>query len=99
MFSRKRDSADSYNSDPSYNDNQNGSSRGGLFSRRRSSSSSSRSRSHDFKKDPSILAARQKVAEAENSERQADHALGVARSAVREARQHVQMLEREALEE
>ena len=102
LFSRKRDNSDPYNNyDNSYDDDRNGSSRGGFFSRRRSSSSSSgsRSRSHDLKKDPSILAARQKVADAENSEREADRALGMARTAVREARQHVQMLEREALEE
>ena len=99
MFSRKRDNSDPYqNGNGYYNDNNTNNNRsGGFFSRRRSSSSS-RSRS-DFKNDPTILAARQKVSDAEASERDADRALGNARAAVREARQHVQMLEREALEE
>ena len=43
--------------------------------------------------------ARQKGSDAESSEREADRALGQARAAVREAREHVKMLEREALEE
>ena len=54
---------------------------------------------NDLKNDPSIRAARQKVSDAEASEREADRALGQARAAVREAREHVKMLEREALEE
>ncbi|KAI0088153.1 hypothetical protein BDY19DRAFT_952418 [Irpex rosettiformis] len=101
VFSRKRDNSDPYQSQNRYHDdnqtNGSHSNGGGFFSRRRSSSSSSRSR--DFKNEPSILAARQKVSDAETSERDADRALGNARAAVREARQHVQMLEREALED
>jgi len=54
---------------------------------------------NSLKNDPTILAARQKVAEAEASEREADRALGQARLAVREAHEHVKMLEREALED
>ncbi|KAJ3525855.1 hypothetical protein NM688_g8341 [Phlebia brevispora] len=53
----------------------------------------------DLKNDPSIRAARQKVSDAEAYEREADRALGQARLAVREAREHVRMLEQEVLEE
>lgn len=49
--------------------------------------------------DPTIAAARQKVSDAESFEREADHALNQARAAVREAREHVKILEREAVEE
>lgn len=52
-----------------------------------------------FANEPSILAARQKVADAEVAERDADAALAQARAAVKEARHHVQVLEREAEEE
>lgn len=45
------------------------------------------------------MAAKQKVAEAENAERLADDALRQVRDAVRDARNHVRMLEDEALEE
>ncbi|KAJ3491229.1 hypothetical protein NLI96_g849 [Meripilus lineatus] len=82
---------------------------GGLFSRRRSSSASSSSLDSDghkrdrhhksLKKDPTITAARQKVADAETSEREADKALNLARAAVKEARQHVKILEKEAMDE
>jgi CHAD domain-containing protein len=43
--------------------------------------------------------ARDKVADAESAEQEADEALHAARVAVREARDHVKSLEREALEE
>jgi hypothetical protein len=46
--------------------------------------------------DHSILAARQAVTDAEESERQADRALSAARTSVREARQHIKALEQEA---
>ncbi|KAH8116587.1 hypothetical protein DFH11DRAFT_1542584 [Phellopilus nigrolimitatus] len=49
--------------------------------------------------DPASLGARQKVSDAEKAERQADCALGEARTAVREARQHVKNLEHEAEED
>ncbi|KIP06532.1 hypothetical protein PHLGIDRAFT_90806, partial [Phlebiopsis gigantea 11061_1 CR5-6] len=73
----------------------------GFFSRRRSSSSTSPSGrgTSDPRNDPTIRGARQKVADAETSEREADRALGLARAAVREAREHVKILEREALED
>ncbi|KLO16025.1 hypothetical protein SCHPADRAFT_232547 [Schizopora paradoxa] len=45
--------------------------------------------------DPAILSARQKVSDAEESERMADRALVESRQAVKEARQHVKDLERE----
>ncbi|KAJ3759182.1 hypothetical protein F5880DRAFT_1491708 [Lentinula raphanica] len=46
--------------------------------------------------DPSIMAARQKVSEAEDSEKAADHALQQARASVKAARDHVKFLEKEA---
>jgi hypothetical protein len=49
--------------------------------------------------DPSIMNARQRVASAESAEREADRALVQARTAVREARDQVKVLEREAAEE
>lgn len=74
---------------------------GGFFSRRRSSSNdgSDRSFGGSRRQESSIAAARQKVADAENAERLADHALKRARGAVREAREHIRILEDEALEE
>lgn len=50
-------------------------------------------------KDPSIVAARQKVTDAESAEKAADRALDQARSSVKEAREHVKKLEKEAIEE
>lgn len=49
--------------------------------------------------DSSIIAARERVMGAEAAERDADRALLQARAAVREARDHVKRLEREAAEE
>ncbi|EXJ90324.1 hypothetical protein A1O1_03423 [Capronia coronata CBS 617.96] len=49
--------------------------------------------------DPSISDARQRVASAERAEQEADRALVQARAAVRDARDHVKMIEREAAEE
>ena len=62
---------------------------------------SGRNRLHNskFSNDPTIIGARQKVSDAEDAERQADRALIEARAAVREAKQHVKNLEREAEEE
>ena len=54
---------------------------------------------HRNKGDPSIVAARERVLSAENAERDADRALLNARASVREAREHVKRLEREAAEE
>lgn len=77
------------------------SSSGGFFSRRRSSdeTTSDRSFGRSGRQESSIVSARQKVADAENAERHAGDALKRARSAVREARQHVRILENEAIEE
>lgn len=55
-----------------------------------------RGRNSPPNQDPTIRAARQKVFDAEHAERAADEALLQARSAVREARDHVKVLEREA---
>ncbi|KAF9452777.1 hypothetical protein P691DRAFT_660224 [Macrolepiota fuliginosa MF-IS2] len=66
---------------------------GGFFNR-----GSNRDRSL-IQGDPTIIAARQKVTDAEGAEREADQALTQARNKVKEARQHVEALEREALED
>ncbi len=79
-----------------------------LFGRRRASSpvtdgtvngSPRRGLLHRSEEDGSIVAARERVLAAEASERDADRALFQARAAVREAREHVKRLEREAAEE
>ena len=54
---------------------------------------------NNIKNDPSVVAARQRVSDAEAAEREADRALMQARAAVRDARDHVKRLEQEALEE
>lgn len=50
-------------------------------------------------RDPTILNAREKVTNAEAAEKDADRALLQAREMVKEAREHVKILEREAIEE
>ena len=55
-----------------------------------------RGRNSPPNQDPAIRNARQKVFDAEHAERAADEALLQARAAVREARDHVKILEREA---
>jgi len=50
-------------------------------------------------KDPTVLAAREKLSNAEKAEAEADRALLAARAMVREAKDHVRFLEREAAEE
>ncbi|KAF3386807.1 hypothetical protein F1880_001692 [Penicillium rolfsii] len=54
---------------------------------------------HRTHEDPSIIAAREQVLRAETAEREADKALIASRKAVKEARDHVKLLEREAAEE
>ncbi len=49
--------------------------------------------------DASITSARERVLQAEAAEREADRALVQSRAAVRNAREHVKHLEREAAEE
>lgn len=54
---------------------------------------------HKEVEDSSITAARERVMSAEAAERDADKALLMAKNAVREAREHVKRLEREAAEQ
>jgi hypothetical protein len=54
---------------------------------------------HKDAEDSSITAARERVIGAEAAERDADKALLMAKSAVREAREHVKRLEKEAAEQ
>ncbi|KAJ5777648.1 hypothetical protein N7520_000894 [Penicillium odoratum] len=77
------------------------SSRSSFSSRSESSMGSSRRRSllHRTPEDPSIQAAREQVVRAESAEQEADRALIASRRAVKEARDHVKYLEREAAEE
>jgi len=85
----------------------NGHSSGGLFNRRRSSSPrtstgnghSSGGLLHRRHDDPAVMAAHERVSLAETAERDADRALINARSAVKNARDEVKRLEREAAEE
>ncbi|KXN90960.1 hypothetical protein AN958_03027 [Leucoagaricus sp. SymC.cos] len=58
-----------------------------------------RNQGHSIHNDPTIAAAHQKVTDAEAAEREADQALFQARNKVKEAKRHVEMLEREALED
>jgi len=54
---------------------------------------------HRNQQDPSIIAAKERVSRAEVAEREADKALNHARASVREAREVIKRLEREAAEE
>jgi hypothetical protein len=54
---------------------------------------------HRREEDPSIIAAHERVQSAEVAEQEADRALMQARVAVREAKEHVRRLEKEAAEE
>ncbi|KIX02243.1 uncharacterized protein Z518_08182 [Rhinocladiella mackenziei CBS 650.93] len=88
FFSRRRSSSpDLHDSHHTTNKLSHNSTRrsGGLFNR--------------HPEDPSIVGARERVLSAENAEREADRALVQARAAVREAKEHVKRLEREATEE
>jgi len=75
------------------------SSRTSFSSRSSTGSTHRRSLLHRTPEDPSIQAAREQVARAEGAEQQADRALIASRRAVKEARDHVKHLEREAAEE
>ncbi|KAJ5256683.1 hypothetical protein N7478_012787 [Penicillium angulare] len=72
-----------------------------VSSRSGSSSAGSQRRSflHRTPEDPSIQSAREQVVRAETAEHEADRALIASRKAVKEAREHVKHLEREAAEE
>ncbi|KAF8813897.1 hypothetical protein BYT27DRAFT_7060738, partial [Phlegmacium glaucopus] len=88
----------------------NSSTRSGLFRRHRSNSSEYEStgegssrffglrRNDNIENDPTIRRALKKVADAEKAEKQADIALIDARQRVRDAQEHVRILEQEALE-
>lgn len=89
LFSRRRSSSPSDDSMSMVTNNSSG----------RFGSSGNRLHNSRFSNDPAINGARQKVGDAEEAERLADRALIEARAAVREARQHVKNLEREAEEE
>ena len=81
--------------------------RSGMFGRRRSFSPAKNTTTTSPPRrgllhrheDPSIVTARERVLSAEAAERDADRALVQARAAVREAREHIKRLEREAAEE
>lgn len=90
IFSRSRNSPDA--APP-----VNGSTQPGNTASTKSSGFFGRRRSSDD--DPSVVTARQRVSDAEAAEREADRALMQARAAVRDARDHVKRLEREAGEE
>lgn len=91
---------DTYYPDRSTRSSPASTSSGGFFSRGRfSDTSSDRSFGWSSKDESSLLATRQKIADAENAESVADDALRQARKAVREAKQHIRILENEALEE
>ncbi|KAI9507487.1 hypothetical protein F5148DRAFT_1204773 [Russula earlei] len=68
----------------------------GLFRRRRPLTSE---RELDLANDQSLVKARSKVADAETAERAADAALHAARKAVREAKDQVKALDREAIDD
>lgn len=85
---RRSSSPDTRSSKLSHNTSTNRSSGGGLFHR-----------NHNNHEDPSIVAARERVLSAEAAERDADRALVQARAAVREAREHIKIIEHEAAEE
>jgi hypothetical protein len=90
-------SHDSYRSGISRSEGTHGGGRSrGLFRRRRSLPSD---RHADLSQDQTLMNARAKVSNAEAAERSADTALYAARSAVREAKDHVKTLGREVVEE
>src|SRR5271154_2141039 len=107
-----RNSTETSPADPEAESVDNTQRRGNLFRRHRSSSptaattTSPNAKSHHSHhrllhrnaEDPSIATARERVLGAEAAERDADKALMHARAAVKEARNHVKRLEREATE-
>jgi hypothetical protein len=104
-----RNSTETSPADPEAKSVDNTQRRGNLFRRHRSSSPTATTTTapnvnshhrllHRNAEDPSIVAARERVLSAEAAERDADKALSHARGAVREARDHVKRLEREATE-
>jgi hypothetical protein len=107
MFSRRSDPVEEQDV---ANESRNGSRpfhRNSMFSRRSdpveeqdvANESRTGSRLFHRNEDSSITAARHRIGAAEAAERDADRALMQARAAVRQAREHVKILEREAAEE
>ncbi|KAJ7217847.1 hypothetical protein GGX14DRAFT_598252, partial [Mycena pura] len=96
FFSRRRSSDDSSLGASSGGDRL---ARGGSMRSGGGSGFFARARNFDVHKDPTIIAAREKVIIAEKAEAEADRALSQARAMVREAKDHVRFLEREAAEE
>ncbi|KAF7315479.1 hypothetical protein MIND_00063100 [Mycena indigotica] len=100
FFSRRRSSEDS-----SLDGRSSGSdrflARGGSVRSGGSGSFFNRNNNHldAVHRDPKIMAAKAKVGLAEKAEVEADRALSAARTMVREAKEHVRILEREAAEE
>jgi len=93
----RRDSYDSGDSRSDVKEGRFGRRSRGLFRRRRSPTATDR---HvDLANDQTLMKARSKVTDAENAERGADAALHAARRAVREAKDHMNTLEREAVDE
>ncbi|KAJ6594112.1 hypothetical protein B0H19DRAFT_50166 [Mycena capillaripes] len=93
FFGRRRSSDDSSLGHPSSGNSVRSGTSGGSFFASRAGNN------FNVHKDPTIVAAREKVSIAEKAETEADRALLAARAMVREAKQHVQFLEREAAEE
>ncbi|KAG9777201.1 hypothetical protein KCU88_g4561, partial [Aureobasidium melanogenum] len=86
LFGSRRRSSSSDMHNPQRSNTTGKRTSGGLFNRHSA-------------EDPSIVDARQRVAQAERAEQEADRALVQARAAVRDARAHVKVLEQEAAEE
>ncbi|KAF8610081.1 hypothetical protein BDV93DRAFT_601147 [Ceratobasidium sp. AG-I] len=94
MFNRRRSSASSISSVESER-RRNSGGRKGFFGMGGSRASGD----HTLDRDPSVIAAREKLVAAEKAERDADRALELARRAVLEARTHCKSLETQAAEE
>lgn len=102
FFSRRRSSDESslgHHSSGSDRINRGNSVRSGTSSTAGSGFFGGRNNTFNVHKDPTIMAAREKVMTAEKAETEADRALLQARAMVREAKDHVRFLEREAAEE
>jgi hypothetical protein len=93
FFSRRRSSDDSSLGHPTSNHSVRSGTSGSFFR------GGNNFNNFNVHKDPTIIAAKEKVTFAEKAEIEADRALAAARAMVREARDHVRFLEREAAEE
>ncbi|KAG8718789.1 hypothetical protein FRC12_013354 [Ceratobasidium sp. 428] len=95
MFARRRSSASSVSSVESANRRRSGSNSG----RKGFLGMGTRKSDPMVNKDPAVVAARQKLADAERAEHEADRALEASRRAVLAAREHCKLLENQAVEE